>query len=99
MADNVMMGLHIRRDSPDGAWYLKTDKIYQWQITSETTGKPKPGNVAIVKTKFGNLPVLIYATKEIKNDVKALQPVIRFESHPSKNKKINQAFSKFSKQA
>ncbi|MFD1670825.1 DUF5839 family protein [Agrilactobacillus yilanensis] len=95
MADNVLMGLHIRKDSPDGEWYLKTDKVYKWRITSKTTGQPKPGNLAIVQTKFGTRNVLVYATKEVKNNVADLKPVVKFQDHSSKNAKIVKTFEAF----
>lgn len=99
MADNVLMGLHIRKDVPDGEWYLKTDKVYKWRITNKTIGEPKPGNLAVVQTKFGRRNVLVFATKEVKNNLDDLKPVLKFQDHPSRNAKIAQTFQDFYNQA
>lgn len=95
MADNILMGLHIRKNTDNGEWYLKTDKIYKWRITNKTIGRPKTGNLAIVLTKFGRRNVLVYDTQETNSELSDLQPVLKFQDHPSRNAKIVETFKKF----
>lgn len=83
MTDNVLMAYHIVHDPDERAKHvLNTKKLYKWRITEQTKGTPVIGNVALVQTQFAKrTPVMIYATKEVANDLSDLQPVKEFTNN------------------
>ncbi|KRL45717.1 hypothetical protein FD48_GL002638 [Lactiplantibacillus paraplantarum DSM 10667] len=93
MADNVLMAYHIVHDPEERAKHvLNTKKLYKWRITEKTKGTPVVGNVALVQTQFAKrTPVMIYATKEVANDLSDLQPVKVFTNNRDKET-VNQTF-------
>ncbi|WP_281165960.1 DUF5839 family protein [Liquorilactobacillus sicerae] len=93
MADNILMAYHIVLDPNDRTKHvLNTKKLYKWRITDKTKGTPVIGNVALVKTKFSKrVPVMIYATKEVANDLSNLQPVKIFTTNRDQEA-VNKAF-------
>lgn len=93
MADNILMAYHIVLDPNDRTKHvLNTKKLYKWRITDKTKGTPVIGNVALVKTKFSKrVPVMIYATEEVANDLSNLQPVKIFTTNRDQEA-VNKAF-------
>ncbi|MGV3120951.1 DUF5839 family protein [Lactiplantibacillus argentoratensis] len=66
--------------------------MYKWRITEQTKGTPVIGTVALVQTQFAKrTPVMIYATKEVANDLSDLQPVKAFMNNRDQET-VNQTF-------
>ncbi len=92
MADIVLMAYHIVHDPMSAKHVLNTKKLYKWRITEKTKGTPVVGNVALVQTQFAKrTPVMIYATKEVANDLSDLQPVKEFTNNRDQET-VNQTF-------
>lgn len=96
MRKQLIQGLHLVRDPENPKLVsLNTDKVYVWQITHQTKGTPKVGNLAVVETKKGQQHIIILDIVDAPKDECWHRAAIKFENRQTHHVAVQKQFEQY----